>query len=168
MRITRPALLFLALLTLPTVSPVWANARDKHVRVTEYEQGHAYCPHRPLAIGNMIVPAGRCYKVAVLRDTRGAFLAFMDPAVRLPSGEIERLNSSEGRRVRGRIAFLVPIRSTSQIALIPVNTIQLIRLREEDEEDEDEDQVRVRRSTLIVGVPNVSVPNVAVTFVITF
>src|SRR5262249_37457099 len=122
------------------------------------------------AIGNVIVPAGRCYKLAVLRDNRGAFLAFMEPSVRIPSGKIERLDSSEGRIARGRVFFLVPIRNTAQIALVPVNTIQLIRLHEEDEEDEDEDghNARVRRSTLIVALPNLPVPNVSVTFVVTF
>lgn len=168
MRITRPALLFFVLLTLPVFSPVWAKAGDRHVRVSEYEEGHAYCPHRPIAIGNVVVPRGRCYELAVLRDHRGAFLAFMDPDVRLPSREVRRLDSSEGRRASGLIAFLVPIQSTSRIALIPVNTIQLIRLREEDEEDEDEDQPRIHRSTLIVAVPTSTVSNVAVTFVITF
>ncbi len=168
MRITRPALLLLTLLTLPVLSPAWANAGDKHVRTSEYEEGHAYCPQRPMAMGHVVVPAGRCYTLAVLRNERGAFLAFMDPAVRLRSGGVERLTSWEGRRAWDRILFLVPIPSNTRIALIPVNTIQLIRLREEDEEDEDEDQPRVRRSTLIVAVPNVAVSNVAVTFVITF
>lgn len=168
MRIGRAAVLCLLLLTLPTISPVWANAKDKHVKVTEYEQGHAYCPQRTLVIGSTIVPAGRCYKLAVLRDNRGAFLAFMNPAIRLPSKGIERLNDSEGRKVRGQIFFLVPIQTTNQIALIPVNSIQLVRLREEDEENEDEDQVQVNRSKLIVGLPNLPIPNVTVTFVITF
>ncbi len=170
MRIGRLALSLLILLALPTMSPAWANDKGKHLKIKEYEEGHAYCPARALAIGNVIVPAGRCYQLAVLRDTRGAFLAFMDPSVRIPSGRIERLDNSEGRRARGHIFFLVPIQRTAQIALVPVNTIQLIRLREEDEEDEDEDEhnAHVRRSTLIVAFPNLPVPNVSVTFVVTF
>jgi hypothetical protein len=170
MRIGRFALLLLGLLTLPTMSPVWASDKDKHIRVKEYEEGHAFCPSRALVIGNTIVPAGRCYELAVLRDNRGAFLAFMDPSVRIPSGKIERLDSSEGRKARGHIFFLVPIQNTAQIALVPVNTIQLIRLREEDEEDEDEEEhaVHVSRSTLIVVLPNLPIPNVSVTFVVTF
>jgi len=152
------------------MSPVWANAKDKHVKVKEYEEGHAFCPPRALVIGRTIVPAGRCYTLAVFRDNRGAFLAFMDPSVRIPSGRIERLDGSEGRKVKGYIFFLVPIRNSAQIARVPVNTIQLIRLREEDEEDEDEDNhdVHVRRSTLIVALPNLPIPNVSVTFVVTF
>ncbi len=177
MRMARLALPLLVLLALPTMSPVWAYDKDKHGdkhrKVTEYEEGHAFCPSRALVIGNTIVPAGRCYQLAVLRDNRGAFLAFMDPSVRIPSGKIERLDSSEGRKARGHIFFLVPIRDTARIALIPVNTIQLIRMREEDEEDEDRDgdrdrdEGRASRSTLIVALPNLS-PNLSVTFVVTF
>jgi len=178
MRIARLALPLLVLLALPTMSPAWAYDKDKHGdkhKVTEYEQGHAFCPSRALVIENTIVPAGRCYQLAVLRDNRGAFLAFMDPSVRIPSGKIERLDSSEGRRARGHIFFLVPIRDAARIAVIPVNTIQLIRMREEDEEDEDRDEGRhgdrdeghASHSTLIVALPNVA-PNVSVTFVVTF
>ena len=170
MRIGRLALLSLILLALPTMSPGWANARDKHIKVKEYEEGHAFCPPRALVIGNVLVPAGRCYTLAVLRDNRGAFMAFMDPSVRIPSGKIERLDDSEGRRVKRSIFFLVPIQGTPRIALVPVNTIQLIRLHEEDEEDEDEDahNVHLRRSTLIVALPNLPVPNVSFTIVVTF
>ncbi len=172
MRIARLALLVLVLLALPTMPPVWASAKDKHVKVTEYEEGRAFCPSRALVIGNMLVPPGRCYQLALLRDTRGAFLAFVDPAVRIHSGEIERLDSSEGRKAKGHILFLVPILSTGQIALVPVNTIQLVRLREEDEEDEEEGDgehaAHISRSKLIVILPNAPIPNVSVVFVVTF
>jgi hypothetical protein len=170
MRIGRLALSLLILLALPTMSPGWANAKDKHIKVKEYEEGHAFCPPRALVIGNILVPAGRCYTLGVLRDNRGVFLAFMDPFVKIPSGKIERLDDSEGRKARRSVFFLVPIQPTARIALVPVNTIQLIRLHEEDEEDEDEDahNVHLRRSTLIVALPNLPVPNVSVTFVVTF
>ncbi len=170
MRIGRLAVSLLILVALPTMSPGWATAKDKHIKVKEYEEGHAFCPPRGFVIGNVLVPSGRCYTLAVLRDNRGAFLAFMDPAVRIPSGKIERLDDEEGRRVKRYIFFLVPIQRNARIALVPVNTIQLIRLHEEDEEDEDEDahNVHLSRSTLIVALPNLPVPNVSVTFVVTF
>jgi hypothetical protein len=170
MELGRLALVLLILLVLPMMSPGWVHAKDKHTKVKDYEEGRAFCPPRALVIGNVLVPAGRCYTLAVLRDPRGAFLAFMDPSVQIPSGKIERLDDSEGRKVKRHIFFLVPIQPTARIALVPVNTIQLIRLHEEDEEDEDEDahNVHLRRSTLIVALPNLPVPNVSVTFVVTF
>ena len=181
MRVARLAVLLLLLLALPTMFAFRAGAEDRHSRVTEYGEGHAYCPPRALIIGAMIVPAGRCYKLGVLRDNRGAFLAFLDPGVRIHSGERERLDSDEGRGVRGQILFLVPMQMTGQIALLPVNTIQLIRLREVDEEGdrgEEGDQegdhhdgdhrAHSGRGKLVVIIPNAPTPNVEVTIVVSF
>ncbi len=178
MRIGRLALSALVLTTLLTMSPVWAYAdkdkekhdNERHTKVKEYEEGRAYCPSRALVIGGTIVPAGRCYQVAVLRDHRGTFLAFMDPEVRIPHGKIKRLEGEEGRKIKTHIFFLVPIQRTAQIAVIPVNTIQLIRLREEDEEDEDEHEYdrHAGHSTLVVAFPNLPVPNVTVVIGVTF
>lgn len=173
MRITRVALLLVVLVALPVMSPSRASA-DRHVKITDYEEGHAYCPRRAVVIGAMIVPAGRCYQLWVLRDRRGAFLAFMDPRVRLRAGRIERLDNEEGRQVRGHILFLVPMQNSPQLVLVPVNTIQLIRLREEDEENNqegdqgDEGDRHVTHSKLIVMLPSMPVPNIAVTIVATF
>jgi len=170
MRISRLALPLVALLIVPLVSPVWARAdgkNDKRVRVSEYEEGNAYCPRRPMGIGHVIVPAGRCYALAVFRNERGAYLAFLDPTGRLRKHEAERLSGLEGRRAWNQILFLVPIPSNARIALIPMNTIQLIRLREEDADD-DEDRPRAQRSALVVVVPASTMPNVSATFVITF
>ena len=56
---------------------------------------------------------------------------------------------------------------TSQLVLVPVNTIQLIRLREEDEGDEDH-RDHTGRGNLVVIVPQASTPNVSVTIMVTF
>lgn len=174
MRISRIAPLLLVLLALPLFSPVMAlgdgkdDKHGKHVRVSEYAEGNAYCPRRPMTIGAVVVPAGRCYTLAVLRNQRGAYLVFLDPSVRLRQDRAARLTDWDGRHAWGEILFLIPIPGNAQIALIPVNTIQLIRLRQEDNEDEDEDQPQVHRSTLVVVAPASITPNVSVTFVITF
>jgi hypothetical protein len=142
MKISRLALPLLVLLTLPLLSPVWARAGgndDRHSRISEYAEGNAYCPRRPIAIGTVVVPAGRCYTLAVFRNDRGAYLAFLDPTVRLHRNQAEHLAGWEGRRAWNQILFLVPIPKGANVALIPMNTIQLIRLREEDA-DEDEEQ----------------------------
>jgi hypothetical protein len=165
-------LMGLALVSLAATFPSAAlgdQGEKKHVRVSEYGEGHAYCPPRNVVIGNMAVQGGRCYQVAVVRNTQGAFLAFLDPAVRIPVGRLENLNSDEGRGIKGHIIFLVPLPMTSQLVLVPVNTLQLIRLREEDQEDEDEDHNQhISRGTLVVFVPNAPTPNVSVTVVVTF
>ncbi len=170
MRISRLALPLVVLLTLPLLSPAWTRADgkgDKRVRVSEYAEGNAYCPRRPIVIGNVYVPTGRCYTLAVFRNERGAFLAFLDPAVRLHKHEAEGLAGWEGRRAWNQILFVLPIPNGVRTGLIPMNTIQLIRLREEDA-DEDEDQPRAQRSALVVLIPASTMPNVSATFVITF
>ncbi len=172
MRIIRLALIVLVLLALVPTSP--AQAGSKHVRVTMVDEGHAFCPTRVLVVGGVAVRAGRCYILAVLRDTRGAFFVFMDPATRLPRGQLVSLNSFEGRKIRGRIYYQVPMPMSLQVLFIPVNTIQAIQLREEDEEDEDEDDdehehhVRVVQSNLILILTSMPTPDVTVTFVVRF
>ncbi len=170
MRIIRFPLVVVVLLTLLPAFPALADSKgSKHIEVREFREGHAFCPSRALVIRNVAVRGGQCYVLAVLRSTRGAFLAFMDAAVRIPPGELVRLDTSSGQKIRSRIVFLVPIQTTPQILVIPVNTIQLVRLREEDEEDEDEDeQVRVLASRLIVILTSSPLPNVIVTFVVRF
>jgi len=170
MKISRLALPLVVLLALPLFSVAWARADgkdDKHRRISEYAEGNAYCPRRPIVIGTVVVPAGRCYALAVFRNERGAYLAFLDPTVRLHKHEAQGLAGWEGRRAWNQILFLVPIPRDVKVALIPMNTIQFIRLREEDA-DEDEDQPRARRSTLVVVVPASTMPTVSATFVITF
>ena len=167
MRHTGFFLILPMLVALAATSPALASGEKKHVRVSVYGEGHAYCPPRNLVIGNMAVRGGRCYQVAVIRNTRGAFLTFLDPTVIIPTGRLERLDSDEGRSIKRHILFLVPLPTTNQLVLIPVNTIQLIRLREEDEEDEDEDE-HIHRGNLVVFVPQAPTPNVSVTIVVTF
>jgi hypothetical protein len=170
MKSSRLVLLLVVLLTVPLFSAASARADgkdDKRVRVSEYGEGNAYCPRRAMVIGHVIVPAGRCYTLAVFRNDRGAYLAFLDPTTRLHRHEAERLGSLEGRRAWNQILFLVPIPGSARVALIPMNTIQLIRLRQEDADD-DEDRPRARPSALVVVVPASTMPNISATFVITF
>ncbi len=172
MRVARIAAVFLVAFVLATMSP--ALAKSKHVKLSEVEEGHGFCPTRALVLGGVAVRAGRCYVLAVLRDTRGAFFAFMDPAVRIPPGQLVRLDTPVGRKLRGRIIYLVPMSLSPQIVLIPVNTIQLIRLREEDEEEEDEDEdegkrnVRVVSSSFTLILSSMPIPDVTVTIVVNF
>lgn len=164
MRPVRLVSTLIALATLLTMSPALAWA-DKHVKVSEYGEGRAYCPPRNAVIAHMAIRGGRCYQVGVIRNARGAFLAFLDPSVRIPRGRLQRLDGEEGRRITGRIIYLAPMPMTSQLVLVPVNTIQLVRMREEDEEDGDHHN---SRGQLVVFLPSAPTPNVSVTISVTF
>ncbi len=167
MRAAQCILLVLMLLAFGTVDPAAASAKKV---VTVYQEGDVFCPRRAFVVGNVAVQAGRCYTPVVFRDRRGAFFAFMDPSVQMSRGQLVRLDTREGRRARAGIFFFVPIRVTRQVSLIPVNTIQLVRLQEEDEVDDDDDDDdahrHIKRARLIIVFP--TTPDVTVTIVVNF
>lgn len=160
----RLQLIALALGALLVLSaPATGLAHDKKHK--EYEKGQAFCPTHVLVVGNVVVQARRCYVLAVLRDGRATFLAFVDPVVKIPSGRVVRLDSEEGRKVKARIIYLVPLQATGlAFVVIPVNTIQLVQVREEDE-DEDDDHDGKKVVLVVTGLP---LPNLMVTFVVRF
>jgi hypothetical protein len=94
------------------------------------EQGRTFCPSSPLVYGNIVVQPGRCYALALLRDSRGTFLAFTEPGIRIPPGQLVRLNTPAGAKLKGRIFYLVPIRATA--VFVPVNAIELVPVRVDD------------------------------------
>ncbi|MGH2452774.1 MAG: hypothetical protein ACRDF5_03290 [bacterium] len=102
----------------------------KPLKVKAYGQGQVYCPASVLVAGGIIIRAGRCYTLYVIRDGRGTFLAFAQPQAFIPPGQIVRLNTPAGAKVKGRIFYLVPIQTTA--VLVPMNTMTLVAVRVED------------------------------------
>src|SRR3990170_2442938 len=99
-------------------------------KVKIHTQGQAFCPTSALGVGSVVIRSGRCYVVYALRDSRGTFLAFADPALRIPPGQIVRLSTPAGAKVKGRIFYLVPLRPS--VAIVPMNSITLVGFRIED------------------------------------
>ena len=120
-------------------------------KVKIHTQGQAFCPTSVLIVGNVVIRSGRCYVVYALRDSRGTFLAFADPAGRIPPGQIVRLSTPAGAKVKGRIFYLVPLQPS--VVIVPVNSITLVGFRTED--------FGPRLTMTITGVP---APNVIVSF----
>ena len=83
--------------------------------------------------------------------TFGTFLAFADPAVRIPPGQSVRLSTPAGAKVKGRIFYLVPIQPS--VVIVPMNSVMLVGFRTED--------FGPRLTLTVVGVP---APNVIVSF----
>jgi len=164
------ALLVAILLVLSLPGSVLAN----HKEPKEYQQGQIYCPNQVLVVGNIVVQSGGCYFLAVLRDSRGAFLAFINPKTTVPNRRIH-LDSDEGRKIRAQIIYLVPIQATGfAVISIPLNTIQLVQIQErhehdegDDDEDEHEGPTKSPEQVVLV-ITGVPVPNLTVTFVIRF
>ena len=105
--------------------------------------------YRALVLGNVVIQSGRCYTLFVMREGTGTFLAFGQPGI--PPGQLVRLNTPAGRKMRGRIFYLVAIHTTA--VLVPVNTISMVAVRAED--------YGPRVAIVLVGVP---APNVTVVF----
>jgi len=122
-----------ALLALSLVAPSNAapGPKAKPRKVKVFTQNAAFCPAAALVYGNVVIQSGRCYTLFVLRDARGTFLAFGPPGPPLiPPGQIVRLGTPAGAKVRGRIFYLIPMRST--VTLVPVNTVMPVAVRVED------------------------------------
>lgn len=173
MRIIRLAA-FVLMLVLSASGPALAD----HKGTKEYKKGQVFCPSQVLVVGNVVVQSGRCYVLAVLRDSRGTFLAFVHPSAKMPT-RVVRLDSDRGRKISAQIIYLVPIQATGlAVVTIPVNTIRLVQAREtrkhdddDDDEDDDDDDDRDRKQgseQVVLVITGVPIPNLTVTFVIRF
>jgi hypothetical protein len=98
-------------------------------KVLARDAGQAFCPSATLVYGSILIPAGRCYVLSVLRNTQGTFLAFVPPDSKIPPGQLVRLNTPAGPKLNGRI-FLVPIRTN--VVVVPINTATVVATRIED------------------------------------
>lgn len=85
--------------------------------------GDPFCPTRTLVAGSVIIPAGQCFMLSVLRDRTGTFLAFVPQGEKIPPGQLVRLNTPAGPKLKGRL-FLIPLSTTA--ALVPLNTLTLV------------------------------------------
>ncbi len=138
-------------LALSFVAGASAAPRWERVRVVSVGEGQVFCPRATLVFSNVFIPAGRCFALSVLRNTRGTFLAFAEPGVLIPPGQLVRLSTPAGAKMRGRIFFLVPIQTP--VVLVPINTIALVPVRIED--------FGPRLSITVISQPT---PNVTVIF----
>ncbi|HEV8340439.1 MAG TPA: hypothetical protein VGR25_12410 [bacterium] len=121
----------LVLLLAVTVIGITAEARPaKPLKVKAYAQGQVFCPTSVLVAGGVVIQTGRCYTLYVIREGRGTFLAFAQPQAFIPPGQIVRLSTPAGAKTKGRIFYLVPIRTTA--VLLPMNTMTAVAVRVED------------------------------------
>lgn len=120
------------------------------MEITSRKAGEVFCPTVGLVYRGVVVPAGRCYLIAVLRDTTKMFLAFAPEDSHLPPGQLVRLDTPAGPKLRGRM-FLAPIPTYSFLA--PENTVRLVDTQIED--------TGTHLSITVVGTP---IPNLVVIF----
>ena len=142
----------LVILTLASASVAAPGPKGpKPLKIKVHAAGELFCPTSVLVYGNVVIATGRCYIVYVLRDSRGTFLAFVAPNAKIPPGQIVRLSTPAGAKVKGRIFYLVPIQTTAVV--VPMNSIMLVAVKAED--------FGPKLSLTIVGTPT---PNLTVVF----
>ncbi len=90
------------------------------------EKAATYCPRVTLVFGGIAIQAGRCYVLYLIRDVRGLFLVFAAPGAKIPPGQIVRLNTPAGAKVKGRIFYWVPVQGR---ASPPVNSVLITTVR---------------------------------------
>ncbi|MDQ7843378.1 MAG: hypothetical protein QN141_02590 [Armatimonadota bacterium] len=122
-------ILVLAAAALAAAGPAKAKPA-KPLKIKVHAPGQAFCPSAVLVFGSIVIASGRCYTVYVLRDARGTFLAFAAADARIPPGQLVRLNTPAGAKLRGRIFYLVPLRTAAVI--VPMDTMTLVAFRTED------------------------------------
>ena len=91
--------------------------------------GQAFCPGVALAFRSVVIPSGRCYLMAVMRDRRGMFLAFAPNDAHIMPGSLVRLDTPAGAKLMAHL-LLVPVPTYSFLA--PMNTIALVSTQIED------------------------------------
>ena len=95
----------------------------KVVKVTR--QGEAYCFERAIVFGNIVIAGGRCYTFYLVRTAAGGFLGFGPPGPpMIPPGQIVRMNTPAGAKMKGRLFYLVPF--SVPVTHIPVDTIRFV------------------------------------------
>ena len=124
------AILILSLGVGPVAAgPKSDNPPGRPHKIENRDAGEKYCPTKALVYGTVVIPGGQCYLVAVLRDARGTFLVFAPEDTKIPPGQLVRLNTPAGPKLKGRL-FLVPIETS--VTIVPVNTLTLVATRIDD------------------------------------
>lgn len=123
------ALLMLTVAAIPIVTgPAPHSLPRLPGEIMSRKAGQAFCPSVPLAYRTVVVAAGKCYLIAVARDSRGMFLAFVPEDTKIKPGLV-RLDTRDGLALKARLV-LVPIAMYKILA--PMNTLTLVSTEIED------------------------------------
>ena len=102
----------------------------KPLRVKVVAPGGVFCPAAALVFGRIIITSGRCYTIFLMRETRGSFLVFTAPGAKIPPGQLVRLNTPAGAKIKGRMFYSVPLARAA--VWMPMNTMTPVAVRVED------------------------------------
>ncbi len=91
-------------------------------------EGEAFCFERAIVRGNIVIAGGRCYMFYVVTTAKGSFLGFGPPGPpMIPPGQLVRLGTPAGAKLKGRLFYLVPMSVT--LTLISTETIRFVSVQ---------------------------------------
>jgi hypothetical protein len=93
------------------------------------DAGETFCPPKALVYGTVIIPRGRCYLIAVLRESAGTFLALAPANTPMAPALPVRLDTAGGFRLKKSL-FVVPL--SMEAAAVPLNTLRFVPARIDD------------------------------------
>jgi hypothetical protein len=109
----------------------WPGGHGAVVRVVGH--GELFCTSRSLVAGTVVVPAHRCFRLALVRRPHRVFLAFLEPTVVVPAGHVVLVPRPV---VRPRVVFLVPFDELEDLddltLAVPVHGVVLVPVRVAD------------------------------------
>jgi hypothetical protein len=119
------------LLAIPLTMAQAQVGDDKGIEHSDHvrQYGAGFCFQRNLVFGNtVILGGGRCYNFYLLNTTGGVFLGFGPQGEPLiPFGQIVRLNTPAGIKVRGRLSYMIPL--AGYVSSAPAQSIQFLQVQ---------------------------------------
>jgi hypothetical protein len=88
--------------------------------------GQGWCFDRQIVIAGIAIASGRCYNFYALRTNQGSFLGLgPSGAPMIPPGQLVRMNTPAGLKLKGRLFYMLPITTALNI---PVNSLQFVNV----------------------------------------
>jgi len=117
------------MLFVPLTSAQAGPKDDKHKKPrVMVDKGKAYCFERTVTRGSTVIAGGKCHTFYLVRTASGSFLGFGPPGPpMIPPGQIVRMSTPAGKKLKGRLFHLVPI--AVAVTAIPVDTFQVINVQ---------------------------------------
>jgi hypothetical protein len=112
-------------------------------KVKSLGQGQPFCPARTIVNNKVVVKHGACYTLFVMRQTKRTYLAFASKNAKIRPGQVVRLDTAAGAKLRKQVRYLVPIKTSE--AIVPQNSIAMVAAKVEDH--------GARLSLTILGTP---------------
>jgi len=99
-------------------------------KVKSVSQGQPFCPAQTIVNNKVAIKRGNCYVMLLMRDTKRTYLAFASRDAKIPAGQIVRLDTPAGAKLKQRILYRIPIKISGES--VPPNSLSMVAVKVED------------------------------------